>query len=43
MSLRGPSTLFRIQEGGQDRALCIEGRGSVIKVEAACEHERASL
>ena len=30
MSLRGPRTLFRIREGGQARALCIEGWGSVL-------------
>ena len=41
MSLKGPSTLFWIREGGQARALCTEGRDSVVKVGAGHEFEGA--
>ena len=39
MSLRGPSTLFWIREGGQARALCTEGWGLVLRWRPGHEFE----
>ena len=34
---------LRSERGGQATELCTRARGSVVKVEAGREHERASL
>ena len=39
--MRGQSTLFRIREGGQARALCTEGWGSVLTWGVGHEFEGA--
>ena len=41
MSLRGQVRCFGFEREGQARAMCTEGRGSVVKVGVGPEYERA--